>query len=74
MPPEARSESRKFFDLTFDPIFNYNNLSIHKNRINRVYVKLNGTSNGVKVIYYLFQSMGFFLVKSQLLEFLGIQL
>jgi hypothetical protein len=46
---EARSESRKFFDLNFNALFNSNKMPILKKYSNKVYIKLNCASNNVKI-------------------------
>jgi hypothetical protein len=50
---------KKNFGIDFNPIFNNKDLSIYKNQINKVCVKLIFTSNDVKINAYFIESMKF---------------
>jgi hypothetical protein len=69
-PPEALSEFRKKYKVSSNLTFNNKKVSIHKKFINNIYVKLNCTSNYIKIILDFCKSKEWPLIKSGFFGFL----
>jgi hypothetical protein len=59
--------------MGFNPLLNDKIWLIQKKSIRQFYIKFNYTLNG-KIVRFFLQSIEFFLIKSQFLEFLEMQL
>lgn len=65
--------SQKLFFINFDPTFNDQKVSIRKNYVIILCLKLNCASNEIKIILYFFRSIKFSLMKCRFFPVFEIQ-